>query len=739
MSEEKQKLYTGWLKGTIAAIKKFSFYPPGHPAQATAIETPFDFLQSILNSQGRLVVSVMENRFVINEDTVPEDFTHNNFYSLFKSGAIKSIEIRPEITSEEFKTFLNYYAKKMTDRFYQKTLEEFINENGINGVFVNQLHYVAVSQKQEVISKTEKLRIDLKAQVAQSLKDNPQILRDILFGGELSPRELKDKYQLDVPLDKIAAVVQEEVIQMSDQDILNLAASKIKKELEKTLSQEGQKKEELEALLHLMQSQELKTLFPRLEEVLSRYGLVNRAVLKKGIGERWSKGEKIVEQINFWLNAQSLEKVQTQQLVNLAENLLGLHDQDVSGFMIEKLVASLESEREVARQVAGLLLEHILSKAQAQNREFELNLIQETVLEDIKDLKIRESAYQELARVGARIAIALIKRKKYQDLRETLLAVRSRCHKEVTFSADIQKASLEFMAEVGNSEIARQLISDWEQNPDSELGRTVESILRLLETERVVEELFLHLERQDQSCQTRIAGLLVHLQDGTLKHIESVINGRLHPSAGPASATLNADTRVLKSLIQVLGQIEDPGAVNLLGKLKNDLDTGIRMDVVKALSHHPLPAAKAAIYLLLKDHDPGVRKEVIEAAVTNPDSRAAAALINHFAEDRSDRRLVCSALAKIGGEKVVDFFVCVLTGQSRTDFNLSGKVDEESRLFALNYLARHLNSDVLIQLQNYLETQKKHLLSVFKRDPLESSIARLVQGSVSKSGLPIQR
>src|SRR4030067_3872852 len=229
MSEEKQKLYTGWLKGTIAAIKKFSLYPPGHPAQATAIETPFDFLQSILNSQGRLVVSVMENRFVINEDTVPEDFTHNNFYSLFKSGPIKSIEIRPEITSEEFKTFLNYYAKKMTDRFYQKTLEEFINENGINGVFVNQLHYVAVSQKQEVISKTEKLRIDLKAQVAQSLKDNPQILRDILFGGELSPRELKDKYQLDVPLDKIAAVVQEEVIQMSDQDILNLAASKIKK------------------------------------------------------------------------------------------------------------------------------------------------------------------------------------------------------------------------------------------------------------------------------------------------------------------------------------------------------------------------------------------------------------------------------------------------------------------------------------------------------------------------------
>jgi HEAT repeat protein len=224
-----------------------------------------------------------------------------------------------------------------------------------------------------------------------------------------------------------------------------------------------------------------------------------------------------------------------------------------------------------------------------------------------------------------------------------------------------------------------------------------------------------------------------------LKHIESVFNGRLHPSATVASATLNADTRVLKSLIQVLGQIDDPGAVNLLGKLKNDPDTGIRMDVVKALSQHPLAAAKAAIYLLLKDHDPGVRKEVIEAAVTNPDSRAAAALINHFAEDRSDRRLVCSALAKIGGEKVVDFFVCILTGQSRTDFNLSGKVDEESRLFALNYLARHLNSDVLAQLQNYLEAQKKHLLSVFKRDPLEPSIVRLVQGSVSKSGLPIQR
>ncbi|OGC89383.1 MAG: hypothetical protein A2142_04520 [candidate division Zixibacteria bacterium RBG_16_48_11] len=739
MSEEKQKSYSGWLKGTVAAIKKFSFYPPGHPAQATAIAAPFDFLQSILNSQGCLVVSVMENRFVINGDTVPEDFTQNNFYSLFKSGAIKSIEIKPEITSEEFKTFLNYYAKKMTDRFYQQTLEEYLAENGIHGVIVNRLHYVAVSQKQEVISKTERLRIDLKAQVAQSLKENPQILRDILFGGELSPRELKEKYQLDVPMDKIVAVVQEEVTQMSDQDILNLATSKIKKELENTLVEEGEKKEELEALLSLMQSQELKALFPRLDKVLSRYGLMNQTVLKKGIENRWNKGGKVVEQINSWLNAQTLEKVQTQQLVNLAENLLGLHNQDVSGFMIEKLVASLESEKEVTRQVARQLLENIYSKAQVQNREFELSLIQETVFEGIRDLKIKESVFLELSKLTARIAIALIKKRKYSDIRETLLSVRSRCHKAVSFSAGTQKACQEFMTEVGNSEIARQLITDWQKSHDSELSHAAESLLRLLETEKVVEELMAHLGRHEKSWPERITGLLVHLPDATLKYIEAVFDRRIQSATEASPQASNPDTKLLKELIHILGQIEEQEAVNLLDGLRNDPDPGIRLEVAKALSQHPLPAAKTAIYPLLKDQDSAVRREVMEAVLKNPDSRTVSALINHFAENRSDRRQVCSALAKIGGERAVDFFICILTGQSRADFNLFGRVDEENRLFALNYLSKNLNSDVLIQLQRYLETHRRHLFSVFKKEPLESSIARLVQGSSSKAGLPIRR
>ena len=739
MSEEKIRLYSSWLKGTIAAIKKFSFYPPGHPTQAAAISSPFEALQSILAQDQKIVISLIEDRFVINGLTVPEDFSQNVFYSLFKSGAIQSIQIKPEVTLQDLRAFLNYFVKRMVERTYQQTIVEYLAEQALSSVIANQIQYVEVSSKQEVISKTEKIRIDLKAQVAQSLKENPQILREMLFGGEMTQNELKEKYQIDLPVDRVVKVVQEEVSQMSDQDLLNLAASKVKKELEKVLTEEVQKKEDLEGLLRLIQSEEMKAVFPRLEEIFSRYGLFNQDFLKKEMSERWNRSEKVIAEIDSVLSSKPSDNIPVQQLANLAEKILRLKDEDVSTFVIEKLAAEIEAGKETVPALARMLLENIFNQAYSQSREFEFSLITEVCFEKIKVVRLKEDSYRELARLSSRIAIALLRKRQYPKVKEVLLTIRSRCHKEVASSPGIRKACTDFLAEVGNAEIAKHLVQEWLQDSDTAASQEVEAVLRLLGTEPVVEELVIHSSGKDEKLQQRISALLVDLPEASIAFFNSLLGSRLHLQPGPDELQMaTPDSRRSRLALKVLGKIEQLQALNLIGKLKNDPDPSLRLEVVKSLSKHPLAEARGLLYTMLKDPDSGIRKDVIEALVESPDSKTIQALLNHFSENRADRRLVYTALAKLGGGRVTEFFLSLLTGQSQPDFKLSVKADEEIRSLALNYLSRHLTQTVITHLENYLESQKKNFFSFLRKDPLEQAIASLISRSKARPGLPIR-
>jgi hypothetical protein len=104
--------------------------------------------------------------------------------------------------------------------------------------------------------------------------------------------------------------------------------------------------------------------------------------------------------------------------------------------------------------------------------------------------------------------------------------------------------------------------------------------------------------------------------------------------------------------------------------------------------------------------------------------------------EKQDRQLVCQSLAKQEGEKVAPFFIYLLTGKSRIDFGPVGRPDEELRIFALEYLSRNLRPDVISGLEEYLEAQRKNLLSRFKKDPLEQRIHHLISSHKANSFLP---
>ncbi len=724
MSEEKVKLYSSWLKGTIAAIKKFSFYPPGHPTQSVAAAGPFELLQNILSRDQRLVVSVKENKFVINGETIPEDFTQNVFFQLFQQAAVKSVEFKSSVSGEEFKSFLNYYARRIMDRHYHQALEEFLNGEGISSIVANKVHYVEVSERQEVISKTEKLKIDLKSQFAATLKENPQILKEILFGGPGTAEALKNRYRIELPEDKIVAVLEQEISQLSDENLLSLISGKIKRELEKVLTEEVQKKEDLETVLAALQSQELKNLFPQLEIIAERYGLLNQKILKKTLQERREKSEKIVEDFSSALKSETCD---SQKLNEMARRLLTLEDDKLSELAIERLIAEIESPRSESRQTASLLLQAILNQALSANRLREIEHIKEVTVQRIREVKLSEPLYLEYLKTALPLTRWLIRKKDYRPVKEIVLGVRSRCHKEVVFSEKVQKASLELVTALGNQETASQLLQDWLRSSDRAQSGEAQALLKLLATEPVIEEILSGWSHYSQLQTEQAVNLLRSMPEALLSYFDHLINVRLGESTGSSSAISSADKPKMLLITRILTLVEEKQALQLLGRLKNDPDSDIRAEAIKYLGLHPLKQeAKVILYLYLKDTDPKIRQEAIESVAEGADTRAVQMLINHFSDYAEDRKSVCQALSQLECQYAEDFFLSLLTGRSRKGFNFKIKPEDEVRALALNYFCHKASPAIIAQLEQYLHEMHKNLFSFLKKDPLEAKISALV-------------
>ncbi|MCI0530958.1 MAG: HEAT repeat domain-containing protein [candidate division Zixibacteria bacterium] len=732
-------LYSEWLKTTIAAVKKLTFYPSGHPTLAAAISIPFEGMQKIFSEAESIDVSVVNDKFVINGESIPDDFSKNPLHPLFASGNVKSIQFGKSITQEEFETFLNYFVKKTQDRKFNQPVEVYIQEQSLKSVSVNKLQYVALSEKDTVVTRTEKVRLNLKGQLAQSLKENPEILRDLLFDPDKTPTKLGKEFGIVLADDKLEESVHTELSKLTDQKILELVVNRIQKELNKTLAQDCRKKDELNNLLQALSSQDLRTAFPQVDDVLSRYGLINKNVFKQMLANRLPTTGAAQPAISALMDELLKGKADPKIPTNLSQSLTKLDDQKQFSAIVQKLGAEFGNQNPEVVKNVRTVIQSVLEKSTSLERRFQSELIARLCLDKINDESLTESSFEEVCQLAKTVIESQIEQERYQECREILLALRFQCQNRVDFSENFIRRVQNLREEIGNSARARKLVADWVYKWGSKTWKDVGALLEQLPTPAVAREIVSLLPSQNPEQESKVIELLNSMPSAALNAVSSVINAgsRKLESIPKEGEGLKPDK--VEAFLKILNNFKQIEAVNLLGKLRHVPESRTRLKVAQALAAHPNPDARGFLFTMLSDSDRRIKDAVIVSMAERPDHRTPKILINHFSEFPADRNLVCTALLKLTGAQVTDFFLYLLTGESRQELKIPGKIEPEFKDLAVKYLSSNMNEEVASRLEEYLATQKKQFLSIIKKDPLRDQIQKMLAEWSTGSALPTRR
>ena len=93
MPVKTEELYSSFIKFLNAAIKRLSMYPPEHPSSQQAVNRPFEVLCKILDQEGQAILSLIDNKLVLNGAAVEESLNRSYSISCRNSDPAVSIDI----------------------------------------------------------------------------------------------------------------------------------------------------------------------------------------------------------------------------------------------------------------------------------------------------------------------------------------------------------------------------------------------------------------------------------------------------------------------------------------------------------------------------------------------------------------------------------------------------------------------------------------------------------------------
>ena len=226
MLAKTEELYSQLIKFLNAAIKRLSMYPPEHPAAQQAVGLPFEVLRKILDNEGQAILTLIENKLVINGVTVEESLSGSVLSQVLNKCNVKSLNFTTELNQTRLETFLRFFVG-LDPKAPPPNLPQYLAENGVDSIKVNQLHYELVGEEEKVVSGDAASNIEIKEEIALALKNNPQVLKDLLFDVSLQEQKIKERFGVPVDPGFLVKSAKEQLQKFTDEELIQLVAQNL--------------------------------------------------------------------------------------------------------------------------------------------------------------------------------------------------------------------------------------------------------------------------------------------------------------------------------------------------------------------------------------------------------------------------------------------------------------------------------------------------------------------------------
>ena len=730
--------YAHVLKQINGAIRVLEMYPSGHPAILQATEKPFSALQEIFRETNHFTISQVEDRIVVNGKNIEGSDILKRFTEEFNNQNINSLALTKDLTKEEFGKFLSFFVKPLNKNAPPKNLPEFLKRNHIQSVKVDQLRYELVTED-EVVVKAEVVEgADIKTQISKIMKDNPDLVRDIVLNKSVDKESLAEEFSAETDLSQLTEEIGKHVKSLSDDELLSLLASSLEQNLKKAESQDsGSTLNEVVDLVNkLLQDREKRKFMPQVKKMLSESGIVEKKHLDFFFEEKWLKSQEVLNELVKMIERLGTEEVDFERFMFLWQRVINSEDTSIKSYAMDKLFSRLDSEDSRTRSPAVSAFERALSHFIQEKMEFEFTYIKDRLYEKIKDQVLPANILKDYTRLMKTIFFEMIQRQRFKEAHKILLEVNARLSQEAAHPQEVEKITRNFIQEVSNDATFTVLISQMKEGVPFQNIKLTEEILESLDRDKAAEKLTDIFTSDDRAARMSALRVLSRLGKSSVSALSTFLsNPGTFIRKKETAHLVDEQWYKVRNSIYVLGNIPDEESVHILSKLGQDPDIRVRLEVVKTLEKIGRPESVDALLTFLNDREDEVRRSAIASLGTLGNKSCLEPLMEHFRHNRKDKLITLTAIGKIGEEDSVNFLLKLLWETEKEIRHLAPRQKDEIKIAVLNILGKIGSSESAGEIEKFVKQKRKGLKSLLVKDKVMETAKQALKMIKSKSNI----
>ncbi len=129
------------------SLRNMKFYAVDHPTTMASVQRSYDALTQTLQQKGELVLGVVENTLIVGDSPVEESDTFiARFTEELSVRNIGSLVFCPDISQEEFRTFLNCLTLEPDHVMAEGGIQKFFDTQGVSHVLANEVKYGKIGE-----------------------------------------------------------------------------------------------------------------------------------------------------------------------------------------------------------------------------------------------------------------------------------------------------------------------------------------------------------------------------------------------------------------------------------------------------------------------------------------------------------------------------------------------------------------------------------------------------------------
>jgi HEAT repeat protein len=750
------------LKQMNGAIRRLEMYPPGHPASMQAIEKPFSVLQEVLKTDGHFIISRVEDKIVVNGKNIEGADLLKRFSEEFQNQDIDSVSIAKSLTKEDLSKFLGFFVKPLGKSTQSLSLPEYIKQNQINSIKVDQLRYELVEEDEVVVKSGVVEGADLKSQIAQMLKDDPGLLREMLLsepgesagsgggtgegtgdgsgpgaGGD-NGRAGGEGFEGAVGSADLKEKLEEHLQSLSDDELLSLLAANLEQSMKNRTTDDQDFGSELDQMARmvnqLLQDREKDKLLPEIKKMLADKGIVKTEHLDYLFDERWLKSQEVLDELMRTVELLGTEQVDAERFIFLWQRVIGSDDAEIKTYAMDKLLSQIESDSPQIRGLVVSTLEKTLNYFIQNKMEFEFAFLKERLYQRITDGSVSTRTFETCSRLLQTAFGELIAKHKFKEANQILAEHRIRLNRQVDFPEDARKVAEDFIRQVSSDTTLSALTSELREGVSFQDLKIVEELLEGLEGNDVARSLLNVFTLEDRAARMSALRILSRLGAGSVSAFSDLLSDQGNFIRQPESDLLVNDCWYkIRNVTYVLGKIPQPKSLQLLEKLSHDPDARVRLETVKALEKTARPESVKILLSLLDDREDQVRQHVITSLTSVGDESSLEPLKQHFRHQPEDLVSTIAAIGKIGGEKSSEFLMSLLWERESSISQLSTRTRDEIKVAALGVLGKTGSPELTGDLQRFVRDKRRGLRSLLVKDRVTEAANRALRALGSKT------